>query len=114
MRIARATITGLTIGLVILVSNGCGESSSSSSSSSSSPNGTYTYTESGGVENTITVNGTSWVGTMKLCDYCDKSYESGTVKGNNLFDSSGMVKIGSISGSSLSTSLGGSSVTLRK
>jgi hypothetical protein len=36
------------------------------------------------------------------------------VKGNDLFENSGMVKVGYVSRNSLTTSIGGQSVTLRK
>lgn len=96
----------------------CGSSgdsgSSGSSSSSSSPNGRYTYTESGGVESVVTVSGTSWSATLKLCDYCDKSYESGIVKDGRLYDSTGYVEVGSISGSSLTMRSAAGNMTHRK
>jgi len=98
-----------------LVFLACGSSGSGSSSSfSSSPNGRYTYTESGGVESIVTVSGSSWSSTLKLCDYCDKDYESGIVKDGKLYDSSGYVEIGSVSGSSLTMRTANGNMTHRK
>ncbi len=93
----------------------CGSSgSSNSSTSSSSPNGRYTYTESGGVESIVTVSGSSWSSTLKLCDYCDKSYESGIVKDGKLYESSGMFEIGSVSGGRLTMKTANGNMTHRK
>jgi hypothetical protein len=94
---------------------GCDSSGGAgSSASSSSPNGRYTYTESGGVESIVTVSGTGWSSTLKLCDYCDKDYESGIVKDGKLYDSSGYVEIGSVSGSSLTMRTANGNMTHRK
>jgi hypothetical protein len=82
-------------------------------SSSSSPDGTYTYA-SGDLQNTITVYGNRWSGTIKICFYCDVEYDSGFVIGNDVYDSSGYVKIGYISSNSLTTTIGGQRVTLIK
>ncbi len=81
--------------------------------SSSSPNGTYTY-EQGDLQFTISVYGDRWSGTRKLCSYCDVDYDSGIVVGNDVYDSTGYVKIGYISGNSLTTTFGGQRITLRK
>ena len=103
---------------------GCGSSESSSSSSPSSPssasspspspNGTYTYTESGGVLSVVTVSGARWSSSLKICEYCDKSYSSGIVKDGKLYDSSGFVEVGSVSGSSLSMRMPNGYMTHRK
>jgi len=82
-------------------------------SSSSSPNGTYTYA-SGNLQFTIIVYGDRWSGTTKICSYCDVEYDSGIVVGNDVYDSTGYVKIGYISSNSLTTTFGGQRVTLRK
>jgi len=81
--------------------------------SSYSQNGTYSYS-SGDVELSMTISGDSWTGRTKICEYCDVEYDSGIVYGSDLYDSSGSVKIGNISGNSISTSIGSSRVTLRK
>jgi hypothetical protein len=41
-------------------------------------------------------------------------YDNGIVKGNDLYESSEMVKFGYVNCNSLTTSVGGQSVTLRK
>ena len=85
-----------------------------SSEASSSPNGKYTYTESGGVESVVTVSGARWSSTLKLCDFCDKDYESGVVKNGKLFDSSGFMEVGSISGEKLVMRTASGNITHRK
>lgn len=82
--------------------------------------GTYTYDDSS-ASLEITVSGSSWSGkTIIKTGFGDAQdaesaeYQSGIVKGTDLYDDSGYVKIGSINGNSLSTSMGGRSVTLEK
>lgn len=82
--------------------------------------GTYTYHDNS-AELEILIVGDSWSGKTIMIsgfgsDYVNKQaqYENGIVKGNDLFDSSGLIKIGSVNGKSLSTSIVGQSVTLRK
>ena len=82
--------------------------------------GTYSYSDNS-VELTIVVSGESWKGKTMLKtgfgsgnDNQNAKYSSGVVKGNGLYDSNGMVKIGSIEGTELHTSIGGQSVTLSK
>ncbi len=82
-------------------------------------NGTYTYSNNY-VLNEITISGSSWYGkTMVVTGFgssYDKNanYDNGTVKGNNLYESSGMIKIGYVSGKSLITSIGKKRITLVK
>ena len=96
-------------------SGGVGESEISdgyaNESYESNPNGTYTYSEEN-FETRITVSGSRWTGSTTL--YGDTEYDNGVVKGNSIYDESGMVEIGYINGDALSTSLGGKRVTLRK
>ena len=47
-------------------------------------------------------------------DNQNAQYDNGIVKGNDLYESSGMVKVGYVNGNSLTTSIGGQSVTLSK
>lgn len=82
--------------------------------------GTYTYRDNS-AELEILIVGDSWSGKTIMIsgfgsDYDNKQaqYENGIVKGYDLFDSSGLIKIGHVSGKSLTTSIAGQSVTLRK
>ena len=69
---------------------------------------------SGDVELSMTISGDSWTGRTKICEYCEIEYDSGIVYGSDLYDISGSVKIGNISGNFISTSIGSSRVTLKK
>lgn len=106
----------------------CGNNSESNQSNSKSQkqedvettDGTYSYNDNS-AELVITISGNSWSGkTMMVSgfgsDYDNQNaqYDNGIVKGNDLYESSGMVKVGYINGNSLTTSVGGQSVTLRK
>jgi hypothetical protein len=67
----------------------------------------------------ITVSGDTWIGKTIIRsgmgeEYDEVSYESGRMKGKTLYESSGYVEIGYISGNNLTTSIGNSRVTLRK
>jgi hypothetical protein len=82
--------------------------------------GTYSFKDNS-AELKITISGSSWSGkTMMITgfgsDYDNQNaqYDNGVIKGNDLYESSGMVKVGYINGNSLTTSVGGQSVTLRK
>lgn len=82
--------------------------------------GTYSYRDNS-AELVIRISGNSWSGkTMMVTgfgsDYDNQNaqYDNGIVKGNDLYESSGMVKVGYVNGNSLTTSVGGQSVTLRK
>jgi hypothetical protein len=81
-------------------------------------NGLYKYKDES-IRMEINVNVDIWRGSTTIItgmgdDYDKTEYESGVVNGSDLFESTGMVKIGYISGRSLTTSIGGSSVTLTK
>jgi hypothetical protein len=82
--------------------------------------GTYTFSDNS-AKLEILIMGDAWSGKTIMisgfgADYDNKQaqYENGVVKGNDLYDSSGLIKIGSVNGKSLSTSVAGQSVTLRK
>ena len=106
----------------------CGNNSKSNQSNSQShkqedvetTDGTYSYNDNS-AELVITISGNSWSGkTMMVTgfgsDYDNQNaqYDNGIVKGNDLYESSGMVKVGYVNGNSLTTSIGGQSVTLSK
>ncbi len=81
-------------------------------------NGVYTYKDDS-AELQIVVSGESWTGKTRIItgmgeEYDKVEYESGVVKGNELFESAGYVKIGYIQGNALTTTIGGNIVTLRK
>ncbi len=85
-----------------------------------SSNGLYSY-EDNSAKLSIRVSDESWSGKTLIVsgfgeeyDNQNAQYENGIVKGKELFDNSGMVKIGYISGNSLTTSISGQSLTLRK
>ena len=85
-----------------------------------SVDGLYTY-EDNSAKLSIRVSGSSWSGKTLIVsgfgeeyDNQNAQYDNGIVKGKELFENSGMVKVGYISGNSLTTSIGGQSVTLRK
>jgi len=103
----------LVIFILFLTSCDNNNSKSNSSNSSISINGVYVYIESSFTFK-ITVTGSRWSGVSKICQYCDTEYDSGIVKGTDIYDSSGYVKIGYISGNTLVTSAGGNRITLRK
>lgn len=85
-----------------------------------SVNGLYVY-EDNSAKLTIRISGSSWSGKTIIVtgfgsDYDNQNaqYDNGIVKGDDLFESSGMVKVGYIRGNALTTSIGGKSVILRK
>jgi len=85
-----------------------------------SVDGLYTY-EDNSAKLRIRVSGSSWSGKTLIVsgfgeeyDNQNAQYDNGIIKGKELFENSGMVKVGYISGNSLTTSIGGQSVTLRK
>jgi hypothetical protein len=111
----------------------CGNSSSIDKSSSPvKPSPTVERAEVEGIDGTyrfrdnsakleILIIGDAWSGKTIMisgfgADYDNKQaqYENGVVKGNDLYDSSGLIKIGSVQGKSLTTSIAGQSVTLTK
>tara|TARA_B100000513_G_scaffold24416_1_gene9410 strand:- start:455 stop:820 length:366 start_codon:yes stop_codon:yes gene_type:complete len=79
-------------------------SNSSSSSSSNSIDGTYTSSVSGGGaggEFSVSIYGDSWSSILKINSYDNGTYEYGTVRGKNLYDESGFVKVGYVSGNTV-------------
>ena len=113
--------------IILLIATGCGNNSEKSNNAKSTNtqveetiNGTYTYSDNS-VELEITISEDSWYGKTMIVtgfgseyDSQNTQYDNGTVNGNDLYDNSGMVKIGYVSGKSLTTSIGGQRVTLRK
>ena len=96
------------------------ENDSSVSTEVESVNGTYSYTDNSADLN-LTVNGNMWSlkSTIKSgfgdeYDNDNSQYDSGMMKENDLYDKSGMVKIGYVSGNSLTTSFSGRQITLNK
>jgi hypothetical protein len=82
--------------------------------------GTYSYKDNS-VEILITISGSFWRGKTIMItgfgsDYDDQNaqYDNGIVKGKDLYESSGMVKIGYVDGNSLTTAVGDQRVTLSK
>ena len=114
------------LSLLLCLVSSCGDSSSGSSSSSSyggssyssqSITGVYSYSGSD-VKSTVTVSSSSWSGTLVIVtgfgesyDNSNASYSRGIVKGNDLYDESGYIKLGSANGSSLTMPIGSSTVT---
>jgi len=83
-------------------------------------NGVYTYKDNSAILK-ISVSGDLWSGKTIMIsgageDYDNQNakYDNGIVKGSDLYESSGNIKIGYISGNSLTTSVANSQVTLRK
>jgi hypothetical protein len=79
-------------------------SNSSSSSSSNSIDGTYNSSVSGGGaggEFSVSIYGDSWSSILKINSYDNGTYEYGTVRGKNLYDESGFVKVGYVSGNTV-------------
>jgi hypothetical protein len=83
-------------------------------------NGLYSY-EDNSAKLTIRISGNSWSGKTIIItgfgsDYDNENaqYDNGIVNDNDLYESSGIVKVGYVNGNSLTTSIGGQSVTLRK
>jgi photosystem II stability/assembly factor-like uncharacterized protein len=83
------------------------ESSSSpveKTKSSSSPDGTYTSTVSGGGPGgqfSVSIYGDSWSSVLKLNSYDNGDYSYGSVRGKDLYDESGYVKVGYVSGNTV-------------
>jgi len=82
--------------------------------------GIYSY-EDREVYLEIVINGDSWNGKTMIItgfgseyDNQKSTYESGTISGNDLYESRGIVKIGYIKGNAITTSMGRKTVTLRK
>jgi hypothetical protein len=80
--------------------------------------GIYSYKDES-ISLQITISGNTWLGKTVIItgmgsENDDVTYESGIVKGNTLYESSGYVEIGNVSGRSLTTSISNSRVTLTK
>ena len=113
--------------LIIMIVSGCTNNSGGTNNSKSANtevektiNSTYTFRDNS-VALEITINGNSWHGKTVIVtgfgsDYDNKNaqYDNGILKGDDLFESSGIVKVGYIRENSLTTSIGGKSVILRK
>lgn len=87
---------------------------------SKSINGVYRFKDYS-VELIMTVSDSTWNGKTKIIsgfgeDYDNENaqYDNGILHGNDLYESSGMVKVGYIQGRSLTTSLSGHQFTLHK
>jgi hypothetical protein len=99
------------------------ESSTSPSESVNTPesiDGTYTYSDDSGAFE-ISIYGNQWSGKTLIksgmgyeYDNQNAQYESGVVKDNNLYDSSGLSQIGYVSNGTISTTIAGQQITLRK
>ena len=71
---------------------------------STSIDGNYSSSVSGGGaggEFSVSIYGDSWSSTLKINAYDDGTYEFGTVRGKNLYDESGFVKVGYVSGNTV-------------
>ena len=80
--------------------------------------GTYRYKDES-VNISIRISGESWIGQTTIIsgmgdEYDKPEYQSGVVKGQELYESSGMVQIGYVNGRNLTTSIGDNRVTLSK
>jgi hypothetical protein len=82
--------------------------------------GGYSFEDNSAKLNII-VDGNSWSGKTIIisgfgAEYDNQNaiYDNGVVKGSDLYESSGMIKIGQIKGNFLMTSVGGKHVTLSK
>ena len=89
-------------------------------SNSTNPQGRYTYRDNS-VELEIVISGNTWTGKSMIVsgfgsenDRQNAQYESGILRGNELYESSGTMQIGYINGNSLTTSVFGQKVTLSK
>jgi len=83
-----------------------------------SVDGTYSYNDES-VKMSITINGDSWIGKTTIIsglgdEYDKPEYQSGIVNGQDLYESSGMAKIGYVNGRNLTTSIGNNQVILSK
>lgn len=117
----------LFVAIGLLVSQGCSntpttqtesvyqepstEKSYSTKEAPDNQNGTYVYNEEN-FEARITISGSSWSGVTTL--YGETQYDYGVVSGNSIYDESGLVEIGYITGAGLVTTIGSSRVTLSK
>lgn len=105
------TIKILFIFFTSLLSFSCVNQSESSMYTPQSINGTYNV-NSGQFRGTITVYGDSWSGSIKLCDHCETTYDSGSIQNGRLYDNTGYIDIGYVSGNIVTTTFGGQRVIL--
>ena len=114
-RIIMKNLTLFFFVIILIFTMGCNSNQNSSytsdTKSSNTKDGVYTY-DRNDTKLRITVSGSSWSGSVKLCEFCDVEYQSGTINGENLYE--GGSKIGYFSGETISTTIGGTSFTLRK
>lgn len=110
----------------IFLSISCGNTNMNSTESDTTwveeetTDGVYRYSDSS-VEAEVTVSGDTWYavaipisGFGEDYDQQNAMIESGLVDGNDLYESSGMIKIGRISGTSLRLPLNGVEIRLEK
>lgn len=83
-------------------------------------NGNYEY-EGTDAKCRIVILGSQWTGSFTFVsgfgaeyDASQAEFQSGVVRGNGIFDESGLVKIGNIEGKSLTTTVGGQYISLKK
>jgi len=104
--------------LILLIVVGCNQQKEEprklQMTSSHPVNGTYTYTENGGVYSSVTISGSYWYGSLKICTHCDTEQQSGTVQNNILYDSSGFIQVGTIGNGNVRMSLGSGIATHTK
>ena len=96
------------------------KSNSIESDQSQTADGVYSFSDNWG-NIVVSINGNSWSGKTIIIsglgsdnDNQNAQYENGVVKGNTLYDASGLVEIGHVNGRYLNTTIANESVTLRK
>jgi hypothetical protein len=96
------------------------QSSSNELNQETTTNGIYSYKDNS-TELQITVSGNRWMGKTVIVsgfgaeyDNQNAQYDNGIVNGNDLYESSGNIKIGYIDGNSLVATIFDRQVTLRK
>ena len=96
------------------------ETPTDDSKSEISNSGVYTYKDNS-TELQITVSGNRWMGKTVIVsgfgaeyDNQNAQYDNGIINGNDLYESSGNIKIGYIDGNSLLATVFDRQVTLRK
>ena len=96
------------------------ETPTDDSKSEISNSGVYTYKDNS-TELQITVSGNRWMGKTVIVsgfgaeyDNQNAQYDNGIINGNDLYESSGNIKIGYIDGNSLVATVFDRQVTLRK
>jgi len=83
-------------------------------------NGTYIY-DGSDAKCKISVFGDQWVGSFSVVsgfgdeyDASQAEFQTGVVRNNEIFDESGLVKIGYIEEKNLTTTVGGQYITLKR